>query len=176
MFNIDEVISKFDDSSDNTNLYVFDYYPYQISNNEKYLQIECCYRKRLKSIFMKKYISPESYLYKFLLYMWLYSDLKIFLFNDGTIRKDIFCQLHIKNRLHFNNFEIIRSEKDLRFIAKMLIREYMDAYMVFEDLFDLGNVFMYINGPFPLIYLNDIDIKNRIEKIASHCGLFLRKY
>lgn len=172
MLDIKNITDKFDEKTNLNNLYILDYYPYQVCNNKKYSQTECNYQKRFQNIFFKKCIFSKDDMYKILMFMWLYSDVDIFVF-----KPDKFGIRHkIKNNITFDNFKSITSEKTLRTIFKFLIKEYTDAYIIFQKLFNLDDVYMYINGISVLFYINNDELKSKLEIIISHCGLFLRKY
>ena len=69
----------------------------------------------------------------------------------------------------------VESIRQLKEIIKKRINCCYSAYFVFENFKNGDDIILYLDDVFASLYIENIEQKTDIERIASHCGLFVRK-
>ncbi len=166
MKNFDYITQIF---SEETQLYVIDHYPFLITDNKKYSQIEYEFKFTSydKEIRRNKMVIAIT---EFLEFMWLYSNTKIIVFDIEKRR----CRI---SRKQITEEQVINVEsiRQLKEIIKKRINCCYSAYFVFENFKNGDDIILYLDDVFASLYIENIEQKTDIERIASHCGLFVRK-
>lgn len=170
---INKIIELFD-SQETENKYLLDHYPYRISDNNKYKQIECYYRKFNAG--RKQYYNQEKGIIRFLTYLWLYSDMEVLFFSSAPKMVNLYLDKKLKfYNKNQRNFLYIERKKQLDFIGKLMCRDYGCGYIVCKKFLNQEDLLLYCSECTAIILINNNAVKDEIEKIASNCGLFLRK-
>lgn len=153
----EQIEKKFEDGE---RCFIVDHYPFQISDNDKYCQVEFSFNI-FSELFDKRRKQIVNSVIEFFTFLWLYSNVKVYTVN-------------IKNFNDFQFFEI-NNKKQLNKIIRDVIKCKIDAFFVFEKFRDNSDVYVHLDDVFALVYLENIQQLPDIEKIASHCKMHIRK-
>lgn len=164
MKNLDDISKIFSEEE----LFIIDHYPFLITDNSKYSQIEYDFKftSFKKKNRRKKMVSAIT---EFLELMWLYSESSVIIFNIEKRN----CRIN-KKKITDNQIIYIETNKQLREIIKKRIKCCYSAYFVFESFKNKEEIILYLDDVFASVYIKDIEQKTDVEKIALSCGLFVR--
>ena len=172
---INEIIKLFSCETEE-NKYLIDHYPHRVSDNDKFVQVECGYNFK-GHVRRQQYYGQEKRIIGFLTYLWLYSDMKIYL----TDLNSKLINLYMNKILKYNakngqcSFDVCK-KKQLDFAGKIICRDCGSAYILCENFLKQEDIFFYCSECTAVILINNKDTKNEVEKITQNWGLFLRKY
>lgn len=169
MKTIDEITSMF---AKEENLHIADHFPYVVPSTEKIVQAEFRSKKSSGYIAKKSKKMMKSVI-EFIELMWLYSDVKVYIFDNHT--DSFFCKRKIMKHFSCNTFVDIKNVRQIEKLVKINCKNHMGIYFVFENFRQNANVYMFLDDVVGAILFDDIMQKTEVEKIASACHMFLRK-
>lgn len=169
---IEEIIELFNKTD--KNLYILDFYPFRIKENYKYSQIE--FRKNpLFCVAKNKLTYEHNLIFDFIITMWLYADTKIYIFDYKPNLRNYLLHNKVNKFFGFNKLCKLENIKQLKYFTKTIIKEYSTAYIVFENFLENETIYMFLDCTNGLIYIDNLQQKEAIEKIATNNHLFIRK-
>ena len=151
--------------TEEADLILIDHYPFVVEDNDKYSQVEYDFKFMSKKRYKRK--QTESAVKEFFEFLWLYSDLKVYIF-DVTKKM---------NRKDYNKEQIVLVDdiKLLKKIIRMRMKNKVNAFFVFEKFRGDSDIYLYLDDVFVSAYFTASEQVSDIEIIASHCGLFMRR-
>ncbi len=151
--------------TEEADLFLIDHYPFVVEDNDKYSQVEYDFNFMSKKRYKRK--QTESAVKEFFEFLWLYSDLKVYIF-DVTKKM---------NRKDYNKEQTVLVDdiKLLKKIIRMRMKNKVNAFFVFEKFRGDSDIYLYLDDVFVSAYFTASEQVSDIEIIASHCGLFMRR-
>lgn len=166
-----ETISSVFNNPQQKLLYIVDHYPYKISDNEKYSQVEGVRRAGFSLRFYNqrnRFYAQESAVYSFIENLWLYSDTEVYAFSNKPHCKKL------KHGIQFQAFCNIEKASELRYLTLKATREQISIYFIFRFLESKDAVIIYLEGLYPVAYTDNESSLKALNNLASGSRLHLR--
>ncbi len=152
-------------------IYILDSFPFTVLSSDKIFQVE--FRQKPRTLRQKKRADEmKNSVCRFLEFMWLYSDTNVYVYDSVKSENK-----HIRNRfgIVLNSFSSVSDVSEIEYLVKKNCKGKLAVYFVFENFLERGAVYFYLDATTGVLYFENKEALNDIEKLASSCNMFLRK-